>query len=140
MEANQDVDNYWMRLVATSGCSKITNNDLTAIIRYDGASTTENPTSTAHVPDNQICEDETGLVPIVVRNAGLFSYTSGMDITVAKTNGIFSWQVNGSSFRIDWSDPTLLLVDNNDPSYPSQYNVLDLNGTEETVTKSVGLN
>ena len=129
-----------MRLVATSGCSSITNKDLTAIVRYDGANTTDDPTSTAYVPDNQICEDETGLVPIVPRDAGLFSYSSGMDITLAKTNGIFSWQINGSSFRINWSDPTLLLVDNYDPSYPSQYNVLDLNGTEETVTNFVRLN
>jgi hypothetical protein len=129
-----------MRLVATSGCSSIANKDLTAIVRYDGANTTDDPTSTAYVPDNQICEDETGLVPIVPRDAGLFSYSSGMNITLAKTNGIFSWQINGSSFRINWSDPTLLLVDNYDPSYPSQYNVLDLNGTEETVTNFVKLN
>ena len=122
-----------MRLIATSGCSRVSNKDLTAIIRYDGASTTDDPTSIAHVPDNQICEDETNLVPIVVRDAGLASYSSGMNITVAKTNGIFEWKINGSSFRIDWSNPTLLLVDNFDPTYPSQYNVLDLNGTEETV-------
>jgi hypothetical protein len=140
VEADQDVDNYWMRLIATSGCSKITNEDLTAIVRYDGASTTDDPTSTAYIPDNQICEDETGLVPIVSRDAGLFSYSSGMDITLAKTNGIFSWQINGSSFRINWSDPTLLLADNYDPSYPSQYNVLDLNGTDDTVMNSINLN
>lgn len=140
MEADQDVDNYWMRLIATSGCSRITNKDLTAIVRYDGADTTDDPTSTAYIPDNQICEDETGLVPIVPRDAGLFSYSSGMDITLAKTNGIFSWQINGSSFHINWSDPTLLLVDNYDPSYPSEYNVLDLNGTKETVMNPANFN
>lgn len=138
VEANQDVDNYWMRLIATSGCSNIANKDLTAIVRYDDAST-DDPTSTAYVPDNEICEDETNLVPVVVRNAGLFSYSSGMNITLAKSNGIFSWLINGSTFLIDWSDPTLLLVDDYDPSYPSQYNVLDLNGTEETVKPLISI-
>jgi hypothetical protein len=132
VEADQEVDNYWMRLIATSGCSKITNQDLTAIVRYDAAST-EDPTSTAYIPDNQVCEDETNLVPVVVRDAAPFSYTSGMNITLAKNSGIFQWQINGSTFQIDWSDPTLLLVDGFDSSYPAEYNVLDLNGTEETV-------
>lgn len=133
MEANQEIDNYWMRLIATSGCSNVANTDLTAVIRYGGESTTDDPTSTAYIPDNQNCEDETNLVPIVVRDAGDFSFSSGMDIALARTNGIVSWEINGSTFRIDWSDPTLLLVENFDPSYPARYNVLELNGTEETV-------
>jgi len=73
VEADQPIDNYWMRMVATEGCSNITNKDLTAILRYEGAPIVD-PTSTAHVPANQICEDETQLVPIVTRNAGPFSF------------------------------------------------------------------
>jgi hypothetical protein len=127
-----------MRLVATAGCSDVNNTDLTAIIRYDGANTQELPTSIAYVPPNQICEDETQLVPVIVRNAGPFSYHSGMNISLAVTNNIFSWVINdGFSFKIDWSDPTLLLVDDHDPSYPSQYNVLELNGTQTTVSELV---
>jgi hypothetical protein len=122
-----------MRLIATSGCSNVVNKDLTAIVRYDGASTGD-PNSVAYVPSNQVCEDETDLVPIIARNAGPFSYGSGMNISLAVTNKIFSWVINnGSSFKIDWEDPTLLLVDNYDPTYPAQYNVLELNGTETTV-------
>lgn len=119
-------------MIATEGCSNV-NKDLTAIIRYEGAPLTD-PTSTGWVPANQICEDETQLVPIVQRTAGPFSFSSGMDITIDEqmlaNEGIFQWHVNGSTFLIDWSNPTLLLVDNKDPSYPSQYNVLELNGTE----------
>jgi len=123
-----------MRLVATSGCSNVNNTDLTAIIRYEGASTTDDPTSIAYIPSNQVCEDETQLVPVITRNAGPFSYGSEMNITLATTNNIFSWIINNaSSFKIDWEDPTLLLVDNYDPSYPAQYNVVELNGTQTTV-------
>jgi hypothetical protein len=124
-----------MRLVATQGCSAVTNDDLTAIIRYDGASTTDDPSSVAYVPPDQVCEDETQLVPIVTRDAGPFSYGSEMDITLAVTNNIFSWVINNAtSFRIDWEDPTLLLVDEHDPTYPDQYNVVQLNGTQTTVS------
>ena len=138
VEADQPVDNYWIRLVATAGCSNIANTtDMSAILRYVGADTTADPTSTAWVPPNQICEDETNLSPVIVRNAGPFSFGSGMDITVDQNqlfnNGIFQWNINGSSFLIDWANPTLLLVDNHDPSFPSQYNVDELNGTETTV-------
>lgn len=139
VEADQAVDNYWMRMIATSGCSNITNTDLTAIIRYEGANANALPTSQAYVPANQICEDEdpSNLVPIIQRNAGPFSFSSGMDITIDEAmltnNGIFSWHVNGSTFLIDWSDPTLLLVENLSPRYPSQYNVLELNGTKTDV-------
>jgi hypothetical protein len=137
VEANQAVGNYWMRLVATAGCSNVVNKDLTAIIRYTGANPTADPTSTAYVPPNEICEDETELVPVVVRNAGPFSYGNSMDISIDQNDlnnfGFFRFDINGSSFRIDWSDPTLLLVDNHDPSYPAAYNVLELNGTETTV-------
>jgi hypothetical protein len=140
VEANQPVDNYWIRLVATAGCSNIANTtDMSAILRYEGADTNADPTSTAWVPPNQICEDESAanLSPVIVRNAGPFSFGSGMDITVDQNelfnNGIFQWDINGTSFLIDWANPTLLLVENHDPSYPSQYNVDELNGTETTV-------
>jgi hypothetical protein len=130
-----------MRLIATAGCSNVANTtDMSAILRYEGADTTADPTSLAWVAPNQICEDEdpANLSPVIVRNAGPFSFGSGMDITIDQNelfnNGIFSWDINGTSFVIDWADPTLLLVDNHDPSYPSQYNVEELNGTATTVS------
>jgi Multicopper oxidase len=134
--ADQPIANYYMRLVASQKCSNITNPDLTAILHYDGADNSV-PTSEAYPVPNMICEDETGLVPIVQRNAGPFSFSSGMDIAIDETmlanEGIFSWHVNGSTFKIDWSDPTLLKTENHDPSYPADYNVVELNGTESTV-------
>jgi Multicopper oxidase len=138
VEADQPIANYYMRLIATAGCSNVVNTDLTAIINYLGAPAGD-PTSAPYVPADQICEDETGLVPVVVRDVQPFSYGSGMEITVDQpslfNDGIFKWDINGSSFRIDWEDPTLLLIDNNEP-FPTEYNVLELNGTAATVLPS----
>lgn len=136
VNADQPIANYFMRLIPSEKCTNITNPDLTAILHYDGADDSY-PTSTPYPVPTMECVDETDLVPVVVRNAGPFSFSSGMDITIdedmLKTQGIFSWNVNGSSFKIDWSDPTLMLVENHDKSYPSEYNVLPLNGTDDTV-------
>ena len=136
INADQPIANYYMRLTPSSGCSNITNPDLTAILHYDGADNSL-PTSTPYIPPNMVCEDETGLVPIVERNAGPFSFSTGMDITIDEamlaSEGIFSWNVNGTSFKIDWDDPTLLKVENHDNSYPADYNVVELNGTSSTV-------
>jgi hypothetical protein len=129
-----------MRLIPSEQCTNITNPDLTAILHYDGADNSA-PTPSPYTVSTMECMDETGLVPIVERHAGPFSFSSGMDIsideTMLKNEGIFSWHVNGSTFKIDWSDPTLLKVEDHDPSYPADYNVVELNGTESTVFHAI---
>jgi hypothetical protein len=69
----------------------------------------------------------------VPRNVGKFTEGDTLDISLIPENGLVRWTINASSFEIDYENPTLLLVDNHDPSYPSQYNVISLNGTDETV-------
>ena len=55
-----------------------------------------------------------------------------MDIGVI-TNDYIKFTINGSSLEIDWDNPTLLLADNLDDSFPGTYNVISLNGTSTTV-------
>jgi hypothetical protein len=134
-EANQAGGNYWMHALPALGCSAINNlNNILAIVRYEGSDKKADPTSTPFVPSDTNCEDETGLVPVVPRNVGKFSSGDTFDISLIPANGFVQWTINASSFQIDYEDPTLLLVDNYDPKYPSQYNVVSLNGTEETVS------
>ena len=49
------------------------------------------------------------------------------------TNDYIKFTINGSSVEIDWDNPTLLLADNLDDSFPGTYNVISLNGTSTTV-------
>ena len=130
-EANQKKANYWMRAVPASSCSGNLNPDgALAVVSYRGACD-QQPSSTPY-PVSPECADETQLTPVVPVNPGTFAYGEELDISTIVDNYV-KFTINGSSLSIDWSKPTLLLADNHDPSYPSSYNVVSLNGTDDTV-------
>ena len=136
VEADQSVDNYWIRCVPATGCSSNSNqNGIQAIVTYEGA-TLEDPTSTAYVPDNTLCEDETDLVPVVQRDISSLAY-GVTEIVALPGTPIVRWTMNNSSFFTNFQDPTLLMVEEGNSSYPTEYNVVSLNGTENTVLRSL---
>lgn len=121
-----------MRAVPAANCSTTkTPNGALGIVRYAGSDPSTDPTTTGY-PVSPECADETQLVPVVPKNAGQFAYGNEVDIAAIKDNYV-KFTINGSSLLIDWSNPTLLLADNRDPTYPSSYNVVSLNGTDDTV-------
>ena len=121
-----------MRAAPATECSANNNADgIRAIVRYQGADETVEPASTPYSIGTE-CADEVNLVPVVKRNVGNFAYGNQMDVNIIFDNYI-KFTLNGSSLFLDWKDPTLLKVENFDPSYPSAYNVISLNGTAETV-------
>jgi hypothetical protein len=123
-----------MRALPALGCSANFNlNGILAVIRYDGSDPTALPNSTAYVPSDTNCEDETGLVPVVPKSPGIFSEDGNLNISIIPNNGLVTWTINLSQFFINYSDPTLLLVEDHNPKYPDSYNVVSLNGTDDTV-------
>ena len=138
VEANQAVDNYWMRAVPASDCSGNLNSDgIRAIVSYDGADTTSEPESAAFPNVTTACIDEKGLVPVVPRDVGTFGGGEEVDVAFISSN-YYKFTINGSSLDIDWDNPTLLLADSLDSSFPGSYNVISLNGTSTTVTVTPG--
>jgi len=133
-EADQEVGNYWMRALPALGCSANFNlNGILAVVRYDGSSPSALPNSTAFVPSDTNCEDETGLVPVVPISPGILSEEGNLNVSIIPDNGLVTWNINLSPFFINYSDPTLLLVEDHNPKYPDSYNVVSLNGTDDTV-------
>jgi hypothetical protein len=123
-----------MRALPALGCSANFNlNGILAVVRYDGSNPTALPNSTAYVPSDTNCEDETGLVPVVPKSPGLFSEDGNLNISIIPQNGLVTWTINLSQFFINYSDPTLLLVEDHNLKYPDSYNVVSLNGTDDTV-------
>jgi len=88
--------------------------------------------STAFVATTTACVDEKGLVPVVPQDVETINGGEEMDIGVI-TSDYIKFTINGSSLEIDWDNPTLLLADNLDDSFPGTYNVIGLNGTSTTV-------
>jgi hypothetical protein len=122
-----------MRAVTATGCSANLNpNGIQAIVRYEGANEKSDPDSTVYNIPSMICQDETGLVPIVPVNLGSLSYGTEMSLDLVTENYV-KFLLNGSSLWIDWDNPTLLMVENSDPSFPDDFNVVSLNGTSDTV-------
>ena len=134
-EANQKVGNYWMRAVPAAGCSVNNNADgIRAIVRYQGANDTFEPTTIPYNITDTECKDETGLIPVLPRNVGTLSFGEESDVSVIQEAGnLIKFAMNGSSLLIDWDNPTLLLAEKSDPSFPLDYNVITLNGTSDTV-------
>ena len=48
---------------------------------------------------------------------------------------IVRWTMNNSSFFTNFQNPTLLMVEEGNSSYPTDYNVVSLNGTGDTVSR-----
>ena len=124
-----------MRAVPGRDCSVNNNPDnIRAIVRYDPASTL-NPDSIAFPITDTECKDETGLVPIVPKNVGTITARQEADVSIIRDvkDNLLKFAINGSSLLIDWNNPTLLLAEKSDPSFPTQYNVINLNGTSDSV-------
>jgi hypothetical protein len=131
VNADQAVGNYWLRALPALGCSQNNNqNGIQAIVTYEGASFGD-PTSTPYVPSDTNCEDEVGLFPIVQRDISSLSYGIFENVSLPATP-IVRWTMNNASFFTNFEEPTLLMVEDHNSSYPVDYNVVSLDGTSDT--------
>lgn len=130
IDANQDVDNYWFRAEVMTGCGANSNPNIQSIFSYAGAADAL-PTSTSTNAAPQNCNDETGLVPYVVKNVSSVNFLSAyttLDVDSAFPTGgnLFQWSINDSAINVDWEFPTLSYVANGNTSYPEDLNILQL--------------
>ncbi|KAI0402450.1 multicopper oxidase-domain-containing protein [Xylaria palmicola] len=119
---------YWLRSNLTS-CSNAHQPAALAAIHYDKANTNIAPMSTPwDVPDPGTCANDAleltkPSYPIVLPEP---SWTQNMDIAVFRNaSGNLLWQFGGVSARVDYNDPTLLQVRNNDFQFESDMNVVN---------------
>ncbi|KAF7883499.1 uncharacterized protein EAF02_005419 [Botrytis sinoallii] len=128
VEANAAADNYWIRGNWGTTCSaNMEAANATGILRYDSSSTAD-PTSVGTTPRGT-CEDEpvASLVPHLALDVGAYSLVDE-EVSFAFTN-YFTWTINSSSLLLDWSSPTTLKIFNNETIFPTEYNVVPLEQT-----------
>jgi hypothetical protein len=136
INANQNVDNYWFRAAVMTSCATANNNNgnIKSIFSYAGAPSS-NPTSTSfNLPD--VCADETGLTPYVVKNVDSSTFAnewqelsvqSGVGASVNGLGGsVVQWTMNTSAIDLSWSDPTLEHVVNANETYDRDENLIRL--------------
>ncbi|KAJ5460018.1 laccase [Penicillium daleae] len=116
---------FWLRAIPQLSCSKSLNADnVRGIIYYDeeNINSTIIPNSTAHnFTDSCRDEDPSNLIPMVSQPFGLtpseFFYSETLPVTVSKTNSFYCWQLNGNSFSMNWTQPTLRSLHTLAPSH-----------------------
>lgn len=120
---NYSVDKYWMRTSAPGGdtCGGSKQGEIQAIVYYEGADTTLEPTTTSTVTDTSCdtlpvaaVQPEYSITPT---NTDI--YTMDIEITLVKNStGSMEWQMNGQTFRANFNWPILFEAAAGNTSYP----------------------
>lgn len=122
-----------MRAIPQTACS---NNDspdnIKGIVRYSTSTSTSDPSTTGYDYTNECVDESVGdLVPWVAKNAA-----SGTSLLEAVTLGRNSdnlnrWYMNATSMVVEWNDPSLLQVYNNDTTFTDTSGVVRLDTADE---------
>lgn len=153
VEANQPIDNYWLRAIYQTACNNNDNDNkdnILGIVRYDagsGADTDtesppdkDDPTTTVNRAITNSCGDEPAesLVPWVAHEVG--------DADVRDTVGVgwyyeldlvFKWTLHSKTLVANWSAPTLLGLYEEEGSanahFPPESNMVSLDAADQWV-------
>lgn len=137
-------DSYWMRSTIST-CSKTKQQNALALIFYESADKSIPPPSTAQLDTTDPCDEGTlnNAVPYYsVTPPATPDKTFEIDITIGvNSTGHFLWSMNNSTFRTNYSNPILpLLQGGADPStLPEEWNILDF-ATAKSVRLTVNNN
>ncbi|RDW92183.1 hypothetical protein BP5796_01577 [Coleophoma crateriformis] len=132
--ATETSGNFWIRAIPQTFCSDNDNTDnIKGILMYDETDTTEPTTSAYDYDDN--CDDEamTDLVPYYAMDAGSESTEDDFAVTVGYSSNVFRWYMAGTTFVVEWDDPTLLQIWNNYSDWNTSQHVIQLDTADEWV-------
>jgi len=134
VDASLSSGNYWMRAIPQTTCSDNDNTDnIKGIVMYDSTNTTE-PNSSAYTYTDS-CDDEalTDLVPYLALDASTGNTTDDFAVTVGRTSNVFKWYMAATTFLVDWEDPTLLQIYNDDTNFTTSSHVIEVDTADEWV-------
>jgi hypothetical protein len=133
VEANQPVDNYFLRAEWMTTCLNPSNerlyNDL-AIIHYEGAPNVTTANTTGGNWTN-ICADGSELEYIPHVNVSIDTFSEAQTahelyINFVYENYVVLWHVNTTDLYLDMGSPTLQLLMRGESLFPTKYNVFDV--------------
>jgi FtsP/CotA-like multicopper oxidase with cupredoxin domain len=130
----QSSGNYWMRAIPQVECSDNDNSDnIMGIMMYDSTNTTEPSSSAYSYTDSCDDEDMSNLVPYLALDASSDSVEDDFAITVGKSSNVFKWYMAATTFEVEWADPTLLQIYNDDTNFTTSSHVIELDTADEWV-------
>lgn len=140
VEANQEVDSYWMRAIFQSACN-LNDNDMRdtilGIVRYKKADCSEDPTTTVDPSITNSCNDEpySSLVPWVSHQVGASAGEESVTVSFYyELDVIFHWTLHTKNLVVNWSDPTILdIYHNSNATFPEESNVVVVDNKDEWI-------
>ncbi|TVY78421.1 Laccase-2 [Lachnellula suecica] len=134
LNATETSGDFWMRAIPQTFCSDNDNaDDIKGIVRYDSTSTSD-PTTSAYTYTDD-CDDEaiSDLVPYFVYDVSTDSEEDDFAVTVGKSNSLFRWYMAGTTFDVEWEDPTILKVLDGNTTFSDSEHVIQLDTANEWV-------
>ena len=134
LNATESSGNYWIRAIPQTECSDNDNADnIKGILKYDSTDSTEPTTSAYTYTDSCDDEDVSDLVPYYALDASDDATEDDFAVTVGKSNNLFKWYMAATTFVVEWDDPTLLQIYNDDTNFTTSSHVIELDTAEEWV-------
>ncbi|KAI1334356.1 Cupredoxin [Xylariaceae sp. FL0016] len=139
VEANQNISAYWIRAIYQTACNFNDNDskdNILGVARYDGTNTTEDPTTTVSDSVTNSCGDEPYgvLVPYVAHQVGDSDVQESINLQwYYEVNLVFHWTLRSKTLIVNWSDPTVLDIYNNETSFPDDSNVVTVDDSDQWV-------
>lgn len=128
---------FWMRAIAQTNCSKVTNYDnIKGVFHYgDSTDVAETPsTSPFNYTDSCVDELMSNLVPILEVDASPATFEDDEIANVSvNANGIYQWFMGPTTFKSEWNDPTLLQISQSNTSWSESEHVIQVDGVNEWV-------
>ena len=142
INANQTVDNYWLRVGTGGGsCDGPNANaaNILSIFTYSGAASGDPTSSGITLPTG--CYDETTVTPWVKTDVPSntprdLEVGFNGSATVGSVSNLVQWSINSSAILIDWEKPTLQYVIDGNTTYPASDNVITLEGANSVSSTS----
>lgn len=132
--ATQSSGNFWLRAIPQTSCSDNENtNNIMGMFMYDSTNTTEPNSSAYSFTDSCEDEDMSTLVPYVSKTVSTESVNDDFAVTVGRSNNVFKWYMAGTTFQVEWEDPTLLQLYEGDTNYTTSSHVIELPTADEWV-------
>ncbi|CAM1506247.1 Fc.00g058880.m01.CDS01 [Cosmosporella sp. VM-42] len=127
VEANGELDAYWMRSNISTICSLSTQHNATAVIYYDDADDTKPPKSVPwDIPEPGTCVNDDLELTVPLMKLELPEPDLEMELEVkfyTNDSGVSLWSLGGTTFRGNYNSPTLLLANLGNHSFEEQWNV-----------------
>jgi FtsP/CotA-like multicopper oxidase with cupredoxin domain len=125
---------FWIRAIPDSYCSENDNTDgIRGILHYGSSTDTPSTSPITYEENNCAGESSSNIVPYLAISPGSSADSSDdLAVTVSKnSDNLFKWFVGGTTFMVDWADPTAQQVLKNATSFDDSAAVIELETADE---------